>query len=139
MNKSLKYGLILFVILIVIGSVAGYLMWHKPRRNIAAEKGIEITAAQLVKNYQSNEDSANKAYLNKAIQVTGTVSEVKANQDGMPTVMLSSDDPFTGVYCTLKSKDASATVGRQVTIKGICSGMLTDVRLRDGLFIVPEP
>ena len=135
MNKRIKTILLVLLILIVGGAAAAYFMWNKPKRNVASEKGIEVTAAQLVKDYQTNEQEANKKYLDKAIQVTGSVGEVKANQDGKTTITLTSDDAFTGVFCTLKENTTNINVGSSITLKGICSGMLTDVRLRDAVVV----
>jgi hypothetical protein len=135
MNKTFKSLLIIALILLIGGGAVAYFMWNKPHRNVENEKGIEVTAPQLVKEYQQNEAEANKKYLDKAIQVQGNISEVKSNQDGKTTVMLSSDDAFTSVFCTLKEPASNITTGSLVTIKGICSGMLSDVRLREAVVV----
>jgi hypothetical protein len=135
MHRKFKIFLIIALILILAGSAVAYRMWNKPRRNVVDEKGIAITASQLVKDYQQNEAEANKKYLDKAVEVTGNVSEIKNNQEGKATVMLTSDDPFTGVFCTLKDSSANISTGSSVVIKGICSGMLTDVRLREAVVV----
>lgn len=135
MNRNLK-TLLTFVLLVIIGgSIAAYLMWNKPKRNVADEKGIAITASQLVKEFQVSELEANKKYLDKAIQVSGKASEVKNNQDGKVTITLASDDAFTGVFCTLKDNTTNVKPGDAVVIKGICSGMLSDVRLREAVVV----
>ncbi len=69
------------------------------------------------------------------IEVTGTATEVKQNQEGNTTVLLSSNDPIAGVFCTLKQNSAQINIGSAVTIKGICSGMLSDVRIREAIII----
>lgn len=135
MKKNSRLLIIALLFFIVTGSAVAYFMWNKPQRNVENEKGIEVTAAQLVKDYQANEAEANKKYLDKAIQVTGTVSEIKNNQEGNATITLSSDDAFTGVFCTLKQTTTNLNTGATVTIKGICSGMLTDVRLREAVMV----
>lgn len=135
MSNRLRTVVIIFILFIVAGFTVGYIMWNKPHRKVENEKGIEVTASQLVKDYQFSEAEANKKYLDKAVQVTGTVKEIKINQDGNPTITLASDDAFTGVFCTLKEKPGNVTVGSTVVIKGICSGMLSDVRLREAVLI----
>ena len=127
--------MVVILLLIFAGFTVGYIIWNKPQRKVENEKGIEITSAQLVKDYQANEAEANKKYLDKAIQVTGIVSDIKNNQDGKATVTLASDDAFTGVFCTLKQKPEGVTSGSTVIIKGICSGMLSDVRLREAVVV----
>ena len=135
MNKKVKISVYVILVLLVVSAVVAYFTWHKPKRDVADEKGIEISAAQLVKDYQENEDSANLKFLNNAIQVTGAITEVKNNQEGKPTVLLASDDAFAGVFCTLKDNGEILTKGSTVTLKGICSGMLSDVRIRDAVLV----
>src|SRR3954465_13319946 len=130
-----KSAIIILIVLIVIGFTVAYFMWNKPQRKVEDEKGIEVTSAQLVKDYQVNEAEANKKYLDKAVQVTGAVADIKNNQDGNSTITLASDDAFTGVFCTLKEKPGNITAGSTVIIKGLCSGMLSDVRLREAVII----
>lgn len=134
--RSKRRSFVVVLILFIIGGfTVGYIMWNKPQRKVENEKGIEVTSAQLVKAYQANEADANKRYLDKAIQVTGKVTAIKNNQDGLSTVTLASDDAFTGVFCTLKQKPENITTGNNVVIKGICSGMLSDVRLREAVVV----
>ena len=135
MSKRLRAFIIILIIFIVGSFTVGYIIWNKPQRKVENEKGIEVTSAQLVKDYQANEAEANKKYLDKAIQVSGTVSDIKNNQDGNSTIMLASDDVFAGVLCTLKEKPVNVTSGATITIKGICSGMLSDVRLREAVIV----
>jgi hypothetical protein len=133
--KKGKTILLIILMLIVAVGVVGYIMWNKPNRSVGNEKGLVITAPQLVKEYQANEAEANKKYLDKAMQVTGAVTEVSTNQEGKPTIMLASDDAMTGVFCTLKGNAGNIAAGSSVTIKGFCSGMLSDVRLREAVIV----
>ena len=135
MRKNFKIALVIFFILIVGGASVAWYMFNKPRRNVSNEKGIILTAAQLVSEYQANEAQANIKYLDKPIEVTGTVSEVKNNQEGKTTILVSSNDPMSGVFITLKENVTNITPGATITIKGICSGMLSDVRLREAVIV----
>ncbi|TDH24002.1 hypothetical protein EXU57_16055 [Segetibacter sp. 3557_3] len=134
-KKNLGTILLVILILAVAGAVIGYRMWNKPNRSVANEAGIAITAADLVTAYQADENAANAKFLDKAIEVSGTISAVDKSQDGKSTIMLSSDDPMTGVYCTLKIGADNLAVGTPVKVKGFCSGMLSDVRLRDAVIV----
>jgi hypothetical protein len=135
MRNNSKNIITILLIIIVAASGVIFFIWNKPQRNVENEKGIVVTAAQLVQEYQASEPEANKKYLDKAIQVSGTISDVKTNQDGNATVTLASDDAFSGVFCTLKTKEPNVAAGATVTIKGICSGMLSDVRLREAVVV----
>ena len=135
MNNKVRLLVIILILFIAASFTVAYVMWNKPQRKVENEKGIEVTSAQLVKDYQANEAEANKKYLDKAIQVTGVVADIKNNQEGNSTITLSSDDAFTGVFCTLKEKPVNVTAGSTIIIKGICSGMLSDVRLREAVVV----
>lgn len=67
---------ILFLLLIVI--VAGiYFYTYKEHRDIAAEKeSYAIVVSRFFSEFQADEVKANGKYLNKTIEVTGTLSSV---------------------------------------------------------------
>ncbi|MBC7722120.1 MAG: hypothetical protein H7068_08860, partial [Pedobacter sp.] len=132
-----KKIIMLAIITAVVGGMSvWYFIFYKPthfKRNVEDEQAINITAKQIVKNFQANEDSANKIYLNKAIAITGEVLEAKKNQDGKPTVTLKSDDSFSNIYCTLKDDAGQIQGGSTITVKGICTGFLSDVVIIDAI------
>ncbi len=134
-KKNLGKILLVILLLAVVGTVIGYRMWNKPNRSVADEAGIAVSATQLVREYQADENAANTKYLDKAIEVSGTITSVDKSQDGKSTIVLSSEDPMTGVYCTLKESGDNLAAGNQVKVKGFCSGMLSDVRLRDAVIV----
>lgn len=135
MSKGFKITVLILLSIILIGGTIAYRMWNKPNRDVAKEKGIVITAAQLVTEFQENETTANAKYLNKPLEVSGTVSNVAQNQEGITTVLLSSNDAMTGVFCTLKENNPNIKAGTSVVIKGICNGMLSDVRLGEAILV----
>lgn len=123
----------------VLGGIGvWYFIFYKPthfKRDVTDEQAINITAIQIVKNFQANEDSANKLYLNKAIAITGEVIDATKNQDGKPTVTLKSDDSFSNIYCTLKDNSREIQGGSIITVKGICTGFLSDVVIIDAIIV----
>lgn len=135
MSKGFKITSFVLLGIIVVGGIYAYRMFTKPNRDVAKEKGILMTAAQLVAEFQVNETTANAKYLNKSIEVSGTVATVSLNQEGITTVLLSSNDAMTGVFCTLKENNPNIKTGTPVVIKGICNGMLSDVRLGEAIVI----
>lgn len=135
MNKKVKIALLVVLGCIVIGAVVAYRMWNKPHRDVATEDALKISAAKLVKDYQAGEPAANALYLDKAVEVTGNIADTGSNQEGQATVLLSSEDAFTGVFCTLREKTGGLKPGQTVVLKGICSGMLSDVRVRDAIIV----
>ena len=104
-------------------------------RDVADEKAISVSANDIVKQYQDNEANANKTYLDKAVEVSGEVAETGKTQDGKTTVSLKSNDAMTTVFCTLKDSTAVVEVSKNIKIKGICIGFLSDVRLKEGIIL----
>lgn len=115
--------ILLFVFLLLLtGAAVGIYEWNKPPPKAEDIKGIKITSLSLSKEYAANEKSADAKYLNKDIEVSGTVSEVDSNQDGGIMIILQTDDPAAGIQCALRDKGIAAAKGQNVTIKGFCSG-----------------
>ena len=138
MQKFKKY-LLIFITVAVIAAIG---VWYyvfiyskNNHRNVANEKGIEVTAMQLVSEYKASDSIANKKYLDKAIQVTGEVAEAKTNEDSTIAVTLKSADAFSNVYCTLLKNQTAPVAGKVVILKGICTGMLSDVVLIDAVIV----
>ncbi len=124
--------LIALLLLILIGVGTGIYMWNKPHNKVENAKGIAITADALSKEYTSDEKAADTKYLNKAIEVSGTISEIDKNQDGGTMAILQTSDPAAGIQCTMREKNVTLTKGQNITIKGFCSGNgLTGVSLTD--------
>ena len=123
------------VVLLIICAAVGWYMYSKPHEGVAnIEADIRITAANLYSDFQRNETTANKKYLNKVIEVTGNVSEVQ-NVNGSQIILLSSAGDMGGVSCQLTNdkNNTSITIKKSltVTVKGKCSGYLIDVNLVD--------
>lgn len=104
-------------------------------RDVESENAIAITAGQLVKDYQANESRANAHYLNKVIQIKGDIIKQGKDQAGNYTVTLKSNDPFSGVLCTLKNGSKISDKHSTIVVKGICAGFLTDVVLNEGVIV----
>jgi hypothetical protein len=124
----------------VVVALAGTLMYqyNKPPRDVTAETGIPVTATELYATFTSNEPQANQVYLNKVLQVSGQVLEVKTIPNSGRVVVLNTGDPMFGVACKLnKVENTSRPVkpGEKITIKGICTGYLSDVVLTNSCLI----
>ena len=128
MKKWLKILLILFGIGLFAGICTYMYVFHKPHRNVAAEKPTFIMkAADLTSEFTANEDSCNKKYGDKVIQVDGKIADISKSDT---TLSVTLDDPSKGVNCSfeseycIKNKDQIKLlkVGDQVTLKGKCDG-----------------
>ena len=69
------------------------------------------------------------------MEISGEVLEAKKDQTGNTILVLKSDDALSNVFVTLKAADQIASVGSSITIKGICTGFLSDVVIIDAIFV----
>jgi len=104
------------------------------RRQVQSEIGIVITSDSLVAKYQADEKLANSIYLNKAVVVTGNLLSIDKNQEGKTTLVIGRSDSFSNVSVTMISTaPITQKVGESITIKGLCTGALSDVVITDGV------
>jgi len=127
--------LIAVLLLVLIGGGYALYMWNKPRRDVRDETGIQVTATAIFDAYTKNEQAANQLYLNKAIQVTGVVDDVKKNESGQTVVYLKTSDPMFGVNCTFKESPGELAKDAEITFKGICTGFTNDVIIGEGVLV----
>jgi len=125
-KKTIRVAGLLCIFCISAVAVIIYRMYNKPHRSAANETAVELTAMRLAADYEKDEAGANKKYLGNAVQVSGTVSEVTFNQQNKPVIFLMGAD-MSGVQCTLQDNARDIKKGDSVTIKGFCTGYLTDV------------
>ena len=133
-----KTALVAFLFAIATGIGVWYYVFHYSnthRRDIANENAITTTANQIVKDFQTNEALANKFYLNKVIQIRGEVAQHGKDQSGNHTVTLKSDDPFSGVLCTIAKAGEPVKEHQIIVVRGICAGFLSDVVLNEAIII----
>jgi flagellar basal body-associated protein FliL len=101
-------------------------------RQVQSETGIVITSDSLVAKYQADEKLANSLYLNKAVVVTGVLLSIDKNQEGKTTLVIGRSDSFSNISVTMISTaPVTQKVGESITIKGLCTGALSDVVITD--------
>ena len=132
-RKKIIFGIIALIILGGVGY--GLYVWNMPPRDVSKEKGTEITASAIFDSFATNESRANTLYLNKAIQVTGEIAEIKKNQAGQVVVYLKTSDPVYGVNCTFKNDPGPLQKNNTITFKGVCTGYLSDVIINQGILV----
>jgi tRNA_anti-like len=124
-KRSLRlYWVSYLVVFVLIAGTNMYVLhlWNMKPKTVEEVQGISITAEALTKEYGADEKAANAKYLNKAIEVSGTISGVTKNQDKESVVTLESGDPMAEVQCTMRDSTVNLTKGQNVVIKGFCGG-----------------
>ncbi|MEI6950206.1 hypothetical protein V9K67_23700 [Paraflavisolibacter sp. H34] len=128
------------IALCLLGAAIGLYWYNKPRAGVdRASADFTLTATELFRAYQQNEQQADARYAGKVLDVSGVVENVEATAEGS-SLLLSSGDPMGGVNCSLAKDSDKATLpqkGRPVRIKGRCTGFLMDVNLVDAVVVTP--
>ena len=133
--KTLKKLFIIFVLIASVLAGIAYYLYNKTAPDVADLSAKPVSAVNLFKDFATNETKANTSYLNKALQVSGKVLEVKQNQNRQTQIILDSGDPMFGIACTMDQTDKQVKPGDHVTIKGICTGYLNDVVIIKSLLL----
>lgn len=137
MKKWVKVVLVIGVIGILAAAGVVYYVYNKPHRDVTNEKGVQLSAQTLYDAFRTNEDEANKLYLDKAVEMTGEVADVSTNQDGKTVVNFKTNDPLVVINCTFKENPGALQVGQTITFKGICTGYIPDanVVINEGILV----
>jgi len=125
-----KKRIIIGGIVIVILMAAAY-GWYQYNRTVQGLTDVRadfsVNATALINEFVSNEDVANKKYLNKILSVKGMIKNVEPAQ---ATIVLGDTADMSSVRCVLDSSTTTMTGSLQrgavITIKGAITGFNKD-------------
>jgi hypothetical protein len=128
-KKVLKIIAILGVAGLLIGGGIGLYMFNKPHRDVqSANADYTLTASEIVSEYLTDKDAANKKYLaadgdSKILEITGIVSKISEDFSGQKVVLLKGEQLKAGVSATFTFETNSSLddvqVDQTITIKGV--------------------
>lgn len=74
----MKKGIIIILAIAVLGGIGAYFyVFHKPHRDPSAEAAtFQIMSVEIAQEFGNNEAAATEKYLDKVVEVKGTVLEV---------------------------------------------------------------
>jgi hypothetical protein len=128
MNKKMKTILLVLISFAIVGIVGYYYVMHGGERNIGDEKTeFTATSSSINAEFAANVDAANKKYLEKPIEITGTITAI----NDLEIVIDNS------IICNLKVTDESLKKDQKVTVKGRVVGfddLMSELKL-DQCFI----
>lgn len=124
----------IIVALVVMLLIALLVVWNLPKDSSKRKEAAhQITATELFTEFSTDEQKANNKFLGKTIEVKGKIAAIETDEQGAVVVILRTEDPIAGVLCTLEAGEEKAipdnTVGTDISVKGLCTGMLMDVVL----------
>lgn len=134
-----KIILVFSIFMIIAAGATWYYVFEYSKnhhRDVVTEDAIVVSADKLTKDFLTNETTGNSRYLNKAVLVNGVVLSRNKDQAGQITVTLKGTDAMTSVLCTLKPAIKSLPKDSSITIKGICTGFLSDVVVNEAVIVV---
>ena len=139
MNKFIKYLLYALVAIALLGTIAWFAFLNVPKASSQGKTAeFTVPATELFQAFEANEEASNAKYIGKIIDVSGTIEEITTDEQDAPVVLLAGGD-FGGVLCTLegsqKEKIKTKKFGDQITIKGVCTGMLMEVVVNKGIIV----
>jgi hypothetical protein len=134
MKKSVKILLFIVFFFAVAGIGAALYLFNMQHKDLQkAKPDYVITSTDIQKAFEDNESAATAKYVNKIIEVSGTIESVKPGEGNILNVTLKTGSDLSSVICTFpRSIDSSKfDAGGKVTIRGECSGFLMDVLLNN--------
>jgi tRNA_anti-like len=129
----MKKLLVLALVLAVVGGGIGYYLWNKPHDSVAQKSpDFTMTPEQLLADFQGDEAAANSKYLDKVIQLKGTIQEIVPGEGLEMQVILETGDMMSRISCVMEEDyqhflERKLKKGDVVTLKGFCTGMTMDV------------
>jgi len=119
---------------LLLAVVWGFYQYSRPHASAQDKQtAFIITADSLYGAFSTNEPVANKTFMNKVLEVKGTVQDLTTS-DRKPVLLLQTQGiGFVNCLMAVDSTTIFSTIKKNsaITIKGKCSGFLMDVNLVD--------
>jgi len=134
MKPFVKIALFVVLFIAVAGILAALIMYNKKHPDTAkAKPDFVVTATALQKEFEDNEKTASARYINKILEVNGTIASVTLADSAHLNISLKTASDMSSVICTFPSNghQANFVTGNEITLRGECSGFLMDVLLNN--------
>jgi hypothetical protein len=109
-------------------------MFNKKHTDTAkAKPDFVITAISLQKEFEDNETAASARYINKILEVSGTIASIAQADSSNMNISLKTGNDMSSVICTFHNRadNPQFKPGQELTLRGECSGFLMDVLLNN--------
>ena len=123
------------MILLLLG--IGFAVWkglkeyNRTNEDLSTVKAeINISAADLIREYEANDPAADQKYLGKIVETHGNIKKIEQDEKGYYTVILGDTSSRSSLRCsmdTIHNEDAAhLTAGSSATLRGACTGFNKD-------------
>ncbi len=137
--KWLRYMLV--AVLLLSGAVI-YVYREYNRKEpgtLSLKPDFTLSAIELFNAFSQNEKEANLRYLDKVIEVNGSLKQWDVSEEGALTIVLGVSDKMSSVRCNMDSTQVAGMVkipeGTSVMVKGICTGYTADELIGSDVFL----
>ena len=125
MNSKIKKIIVILILVVVTGYFAFDYIMHGGVRNVQSEKSAYVVKSKdIAKEFSTNADEATKKYLNKPIEISGAISNIKDS-------IVSIDET---ILCKMKDLNNVSKDLKSVTVKGRVVGfddLMGELKLDD--------
>ena len=125
MAKKQTRRTVVIIILLVLaaGGIVGYRMYKEQTPDIVnRQPDRSVTASELIAAFDSDTASASKTYMDKIVEVTGTVRSI----DTSGTIVLGEPGTEASVSCGIDRRHmkdfAMVKTGSRAVLQGVCAG-----------------
>jgi hypothetical protein len=133
----------LFALALVAASVAAlyaYREYNRKKPDMAdAKADFSLKGSILIKEFIADEKASNAKYLDKVIEITGTVKALDKDDNGMNTVVLGETSSMYAIRGSMDSahnqEAAALSSGSTITLVGVCTGYNHDELLGSDLLL----
>lgn len=129
--------LVLFLILAALAGAFAYYLYSKPLADLNSSiPDFIMSADELLNTFEENEDEANSKYLDKIVQISGTIEKIEKSNNGN-SVLLDAGSMMGYISFEMHiDQDLSKFAeGDEITLRGVCSGYLMDVVLNRAVVV----
>jgi hypothetical protein len=122
---------IIAIVMVMVASIAYYQFTKTHADTADLEAVAQLSSSQLFEEFSKNEKLASERYVGKIIEVNGRIFSIVEGENDDLEILLVAEGEMFGVVCSLEKNDESLALneGQEITIKGECSGILSDVIL----------
>ena len=138
MKTPVKIALAIVFVLAVAGiGTALYLYNLKPKDLLNVKPDYVITSTDLLKAFEADEVASSAKYINKVVEVSGEIIGIEGVEKKSWNISLQTGSDLSKVICTFPvvADPEIFNLGREITVRGECSGFLMDVLLNNCVII----
>jgi tRNA_anti-like len=138
-----KYLLFGITAVVAIVAIYAYKEYNRKPENLSNIKPqVIVSVDSIIAAYETDEAKANVQFLGKTILVNGIIVEMNNQQDTLLNVIMGNNG-LHNVSCLLDNAQLENfkkySVGKPVSIKGICTGFLADVEFNRCIIVSNMP